>query len=216
VIDGRSTDRTVEIVNRFPHVSRLVSEPDQGIYDAMNKGIGLASGDIIGILNSDDFYVDNQVLEKVEYLFKKKNIESLYADLVYVAPNNLEKVVRYYRASNFSPKLFAYGWMPPHPTFFVRRDIYLKYGLFKTNYKIAADFELLTRFLARYKISYSYLPEVIVKMRTGGVSTRNIRSNFILNQEILRACSENGIKTNIFKVYSKYLTKISQLVLKPA
>lgn len=212
IIDGVSTDNTLDIVREIsPHAS-ILSEPDKGIYDAMNKGINLATGDIVGILNADDFYINNQVLEKVAKVFADKAVDAVFADLVFVNPSNLDKVVRYYRADNFKPSKFAYGWMPPHPTFFVRRKIYELFGTFKLDYRIAADFELLTRFLVNERVSYSYLPEVIVKMRTGGVSTRNLKSNWILNKEIVRACTENGIKTNLLKVYSKYLTKIFQLV----
>lgn len=215
VIDGASTDNTLEIIREISPHARIMSEPDNGIYDAMNKGIRMATGDIVGTLNADDFYINNLVLEKVAKIFATKNVDAVFADLVFVNPDNLNKVVRYYRADNFNPSKFAYGWMPPHPTFFVRREIYEKYGTFQTDYRIAADFELMVRFMARQRISYFHLPEVIVKMRTGGVSTRNFKSNWILNKEIVRACSENDIKTNLIKVYSKYLTKIFQLVVKP-
>lgn len=175
----------------------------------------MATGDVVGILNADDYYVDAHVLQKVAAAFEEKNVHAVFADLVFVHPDNLDKVVRYYRADRFTPEMFAYGWMPPHPTFFIRREAYDEYGLFKTDYRIAADFELLARFLFRHKLSYYYLPEVIVKMRTGGVSTRNLKSNLILNREIIRACGENGINTNAFKVYSKYLNKVFQLVSRP-
>jgi len=214
IIDGGSTDDTLKIVSEFPHVSRIVSEPDQGMYDAMNKGIRLATGDIVGILNADDVYVDGHVLEKIAAAFAP-GVDAVFADLVYVRPEDLQRVVRYYRADRFTPEQFASGRMPPHPTVFLRRSVYEKYGLFKTDYRIAADFELLARFLARHRIAYRYLPEVIVKMRTGGVSTRGLTSNLVLNREILRACRENGIRTNLVRVYSKYLTKIFQLVRKP-
>jgi glycosyltransferase involved in cell wall biosynthesis len=214
IIDGGSTDGTLALVRSFPHVSHVVSEPDQGIYDAMNKGIRLATGDIVGILNADDVYVDSHVMGKVVATFAS-DVDAVFADLVYVRPDDLQRVVRYYRADRFTPEQFASGWMPPHPTFFVRRSVYERYGLFKTDYQIAADFELLARFLAHHRIAYRYIPEVIVKMRTGGVSTRGLASNLVLNQEILRACRENGIRTNIVRVYSKYLTKIFQLVRKP-
>ena len=139
----------------------------------------------------------------------------MFADLVYVNPENLNKIVRFYSAADFNLNKFSYGCMPPHPTFFVKRKIYEKYGGVKTDYKIAADFELLTRFMVKQRISYSYLPEVIVKMRTGGISTRNFKSNWILNKEIVRACAANGIKTNFLKVYSKYFTKFLQLLKRP-
>ncbi|MBN2108329.1 MAG: glycosyltransferase [Deltaproteobacteria bacterium] len=216
IIDGASTDNTLEIVRRLSPTARILSEPDHGIYEAMNKGIRLATGDIVGILNSDDFYAGPQVLEKVLRMFRESGAEALFADLVYVKPNNLDQVVRYYAGAGFTPEKFAWGWMPPHPTFFVRREIYERFGLFRTDYRIAADYELTARFLARHRVRYAYLPEVIVRMRTGGLSTRGLRSNWILNREILRACAENGISTNMLKVYSKYFRKVAQLFQRPA
>ena len=211
IIDGASKDNTLEIVRRVLPLARILSEPDDGIYNAMNKGIRLATGDIVGILNSDDFYAGPHVLEKVTTLFRQSGVDALFADLVYVRPDNLDRVVRYYSGVGFTPEKFARWWMPPHPTFFVRRELYERYGLFHTDYQIAADYELTARFLARYKVRYAYLPEVIVKMRTGGVSTHSLRSTWILNREILRACAENGIPTNILKVYSKYFSKVMQI-----
>lgn len=216
IIDGASSDNTLEIVKEISPHARTFSEPDHGIYDAMNKGICLATGDIIGILNSDDCYVGPQVIDKVASLMRKSDVDALFADLVYVRSGNLNRIVRYYSGAKFTPDKFAWGWMPPHPTFFVRRELYERYGLFHTNYRIAADYELMARLLARHRVRYAYLPEVIVRMRTGGVSTRNLRSNWILNKEILRACAENGINTNFFKVYSKYFRKIIQLFRRPA
>jgi glycosyltransferase involved in cell wall biosynthesis len=217
VVDGASSDGTQAIVemNR-DKISKYISEPDNGIYDAMNKGIRLATGDVLGILNSDDFYAGPHVIEKVVALFHESGAAALFADLVYVRPGNLDQTVRYYSGAGFTPDKFAWGWMPPHPTFFVRRELYERYGLFRTDYKIAADFELTARFLARHKVLFAYLPEVIVRMRTGGISTRNLRSNWILNGEILRACAINGINTNYFKVYSKYFSKVMQLLKRPA
>jgi glycosyltransferase involved in cell wall biosynthesis len=216
VIDGGSTDNTLELVRRSGHVSQLVSESDNGIYDAMNKGIARATGEVVGILNADDFYVDAHVLEKMAHVFEEHSVDAVFADMVYVRPGRLDKVVRYYSGANFSLKKFAQGWMPPHPTLFVKRDCYLKYGYFKTDYQIAADFELLSRFMVKHRISYRYLPEVIIKMRTGGVSTRSFNSNLVLNREILRACRENGIATNMLKIYSKYFSKCLQLLSRPS
>ena len=215
VVDGASTDGTVEIVQSYGEkISKFISEKDKGLYDAMNKGIGLSTGDIVGILNSDDFYIANDVIEKVVKEFEEKGVDSVYADLVFVKPENLSKTVRYYDSSHFSPDKFAYGWMPAHPTFFVKREIYEKYGVFKTDYKIAADYELLTRFLGKNKVSYSYIKEPIVKMRIGGASTSGIKSNYILNKEIIRACRENDIYTNWLMVLSKYPKKILGLLKK--
>lgn len=209
VVDGASRDGTVEIVQSYgDRITKFISEKDNGLYDAMNKGISLATGDIVGILNSDDFYIDKHVIEKVVKEFEENDIDSVYADLVFVKPDKLEKVVRYYDSSHFSPEKFAYGWMPAHPTFFVKRECYGKHGVFKTDYKIAADYELLTRFLAKNKVSYSYIKEPILKMRMGGASTSGVKSNYILNKEIIRACKENDIYTNWVMVLSKYPKKI--------
>ena len=211
IIDGGSIDGTVEFVQSYgDKIARFVSEPDKGIYDAMNKGIALATGDIIGILNSDDFYIDELVIEKVVKEFER-NIDCLYADLVYVRSENLNKVVRYYDSSQFTPSKFAYGWMPAHPTFFVKKDIYNKYGVFRTDLKIAADFDLMLRFLYTHNLTYFYIQEPIIKMRMGGVST-SFSSVWINNIEKLRVCKDNGIKTNIFKILFKYLAKILGLL----
>jgi glycosyltransferase involved in cell wall biosynthesis len=218
IVDGRSADGTVEIIQSYEDcISKFISEPDDGIYDAMNKGLKLATGEIIGILNSDDFYFNDGVISDIVREFDNTKVDIVYGDLFYVSPDNLDKVVRYYSSEKCSPDSFAWGWMPAHPTCFIRKSVYEKYGNFKTNYKIAADYEIMTRFMAKYRLPYSYLPKVMVKMRTGGISTRNLQSNWILNQEIVRACEENGVSTNMFKVLSKYFTKIFQLFkLSPA
>ena len=216
IIDGGSTDGTrVAIEKHRNSLAHVVVEPDNGVYDAMNKGIRLASGDIIGILNADDVYYNNTCLQKVIDAFTEFDTDAVFGDLVYVKPNNPNKIVRYYRSDMFSVEKFARGCMPAHPTFFVRRECYDKYGLFSTDYRIAADFELLVRFLFKNKISYHYIPDILVKMRTGGISTRNLKSNLILNKEIVRACRANGLDTNIAKVLSKYLTKSFQLIRRP-
>ena len=208
IIDGVSTDGTIEIVRSYgDKVSKFLSEPDSGLYDAMNKGIFLATGDVVGILNSDDFYIDDQVIQRVVKEFEVKDVDSVYADLEFVKPVNLDKTVRYYDSSKFNPSKFAYGWMPAHPTFFVKRDIYKKYGVFRADLKIAADFDILARFLFTHKISYSYMQEVLVKMRLGGVST-SFNNIWIINIEQLQVCRDNHINTNIFKILLKYPIKI--------
>lgn len=217
IIDGGSIDSTLEKIHTYgDQITKFISEPDMGIYDAMNKGIRLASGEIVGILNSDDVYCDSNVISQIVNEFAKVDVESVFADLVYVDRGDLEKVKRYYRSASFHVNKFAYGWMPAHPTFFVKRTIYEKYGLFNTDYKIAADYELLVRFLYKNKVSYNYIPKVLVRMRTGGVSTKNIKSNWILNREIVRACKENGIKSSMIKVLFKYPRKILELIHRPA
>jgi len=208
VIDGASTDGTIEVIESYgDRISTFISEKDDGLYHAMNKGIDIATGNIIGTLNSDDFYANKLCISEVVNEFKNRKIDALFSDLVYVSHNNLEKVIRYYDSSHFTPSRFAYGWMPAHPTFFVKKDIYKKYGTFRTDLKIAADFDLMVRFLYTYKIKYHYMKTVLVKMRTGGIST-SFSSIWIINVEVFRVCSDNGVKTNIFKVLSKYPAKI--------
>ena len=212
VVDGASTDGTMDIVNRYrEQIDTVISEPDSGIYDAMNKGLSAATGDIIGILNADDFYIGEDVIGRVVREFEDKDIAAVFADLVYVRPGDLQNVVRKYSSKNFVPEKFAYGWMPAHPTFFLRKEYYERYGGYKTDYRIAADYELMIRMLQTHKVRYSYIPETLIKMRTGGVSTRSFKSNLVLNREILRACRENGIRTNLLKIYSKYPKKILEL-----
>lgn len=217
IIDGASKDNTAEIVRSYgDRIAKFVSEPDRGMYDGMNKGIQFATGDAIAILNADDYYMNSQVISTIVKHFEQHQVDSVFADLVYVKHDNPDKVVRYYSSASFHPGKFAYGWMPAHPTFVVKRSAFEKYGYFKTDYKIAADYELLIRFLAIHKLSYHYIPQVLVKMRTGGASTANLSSNWILNREIVRGCLENGISTNMTKVLSKYFVKVFQLVVRPA
>lgn len=212
IVDGNSTDATVEIIKSYnSFINAWISEPDKGIYDAMNKAISMATGEVVGILNSDDFYANDQILSQVAKAFLDPSIDVVFGDLVFVDPANLNKVVRKYSSEKWHPEKFARGFMPAHPTVFVRRRYYEQYGLFKTDYKIAADYELLIRFLYVHHLRYKYLPLTMVKMRRGGVSSRNIMSNVILNNEIIRACRENGIRTNVWKVYPKYFTKFFEL-----
>ena len=213
IIDGASSDGTIEIVKSYgDKITKFVSEPDKGLYDAMNKGISLCSGDVVGILNSDDFYIDEFVISKVVKEFEDKKCDSVYADLVFVKPENLDKTVRYYDSSHFTPSKFAYGWMPAHPTFFVKKETYDKYGVFRTDLKIGSDFDILARFLYTEKISYSYMKEVLVKMRTGGVSTGGLKATWQIAKEQLQVCEDNGIDTNIFKIMSKYPKKLLEFI----
>lgn len=213
IVDGNSKDNTVNIIKSFgSKISKWISEPDAGIYDAMNKGIRMATGEVVGMINSDDFYFDTTILSKVAKAFADPEIDAVFGDLIFVDPGNLKKVVRTYSSKTWHPGKFARGFMPAHPTFFVRRKYYQQFGLFKTDYVIAADYELLIRFLYVNKLRYQYLPVTMVTMRKGGVSSRNIKSNIILNQEIIRGCRENGISTNKAKVYSKYFVKLFELM----
>jgi len=202
VIDGASTDGTLDIIDGYKdRISRIVSEKDKGHIFAMNKGLGLASGDVVGFLHSDDFYADNTVIEKIANSFKNNDTDSLYGDLVYVTKNNPDRIVRYWRGRDYDVKSLRWGWMPAHPTFFVRKNIYEKYGYFNTDFKISTDYENMLRFLYRYKISAQYLPETIVKMRFGGVSNRSVKNIIRKTVEDYRACRmhELGLSTVIMK-----------------
>ncbi|SEF48332.1 Glycosyl transferase family 2 [Algoriphagus boritolerans DSM 17298 = JCM 18970] len=213
VIDGNSKDGTQNVIRCFnAEVSRWISESDKGLYDAMNKGIKMATGDIVGIINSDDFYHRKDSISQVVKAFQEFKTDCVYSDVRFVNPSNLEKTVRYYRSGRFSPEKFKRGLMPAHPTFFTYRENFIKYGFYKIDYKIAADFELLVRFLHKHRLSYYYLPIDLMKMRTGGLSTRSWKSNFIINQEDYRACLENGLKTNYFWLYSRYFKKILEFI----
>jgi glycosyltransferase involved in cell wall biosynthesis len=180
------------------------------MYDALNKGIELASGDIIGILHSDDSFYNENVISKIVLAFENSNIDSVFGDIVFISNKIQNKIVRIYSANKWRPFMFAFGMMPPHPSFFCKSEVFKKYGVYKIDYKIASDFEILIRFFLVLKIRYKYLPMITTKMRLGGKSTKNINSNFILNREIKRACEENGIYTNYFMIYSKYLFKIKE------
>lgn len=211
IVDGGSTDGTIEIIQSYGNkISKFISEKDEGIYDAMNKGIKLATGDIVGILNSDDFYKSNDVIETVVREFISKDIDCLYGDLEYVDKNDTSKVIRYWKSNPYKEGLFQKGWHPPHPTFFVKREIYYKYGMFNTNFKIAADYELMLRFLEKYKIKSSYIPKVLVRMRLGGASNKSVINIIKANIECYKAWKVNNLRVNpisilIAKPFSKLL-----------
>ena len=216
LVDGLSQDRTIKIVKEyeplFQNRLKWVSEKDSGLYDAMNKGIRMATGDIIGIINSDDFYFRNDVITKIVEAFNDNNVQAIYGDVRFVNPNNLDRTVRYYSSKRFVPSLFRFGFMPAHPTFFTYRKYFDQLGYYKTNYKIAADYELLLRFLYVHRLKSKYLPLDFMKMRTGGASTASIKSNILLNEEIVRACKENGIWTCYPLLLLKYLVKVFELI----
>lgn len=214
IVDGASKDNTLEIVGRFPHVARVVSEKDNGIYDAMNKGIGLATGEVVGILNSDDVYTDEEVVAKVMSAFEDPSVDAVYGDLQYVSKDNLDKVVRTWRSGRFSKEKFYYGWMPPHPTFFVRRSVYDKVGLFNCALRSAADYELMLRILVKYDHKVCYISQVLVKMRTGGMSNASLQNRWRANREDRKAWDLNGLKPHFFTVPFKPLRKIFQFLIK--
>jgi glycosyltransferase involved in cell wall biosynthesis len=214
VVDGGSTDTTPDILRSYEAAfagrMRWISEPDNGLYDAMNKGIAMASGDVVGLLNSDDLYADNNVIASVAACFEASPCDAIYGDLIYVAPDNVAKIKRYWQAGPCRPKRFLYGWMPPHPTFFVRAAIYRKYGRFRTDFKSAADYELMLRLLYKEKINVAYLPAVLVKMRTGGTSNAGIGSRLKGNREDRKAWKVNHLKPYFFTLLLKPIRKIPQ------
>lgn len=210
LIDGASTDNTPAIIREFDHVTRLISEPDQGLYDAMNKGIRLATGAVVGILNADDFYPHPDVLAKVAAVFKQQKIAAVYGDLRYVHPKVTNRTVRLWRSGAFDPELFRCGWMPPHPTFFVRRSIYEVYGGYDVRLRSAADYELMLRFLYKFRIPVWYLPEILVHMRTGGLSNRSLQNRWRANREDRSAWALNGLKPAFYTLWLKPLRKIPQ------
>ena len=214
IIDGLSTDNTLEIVSGYPHVARLLCAKDDGIYDAMNKGIEAATGDVIGILNSDDLYVDGKVISKIASIFEKTEVDICYADLQYVHQDDISKVIRTWKSGHFTPRSFYWGWMPPHPTFFVRRQVYEKVGLFNTKLKSAADYELMLRILVKYKLTACYIPEVLVKMRSGGMSNSSLFNRIKGNKEDRLAWKFNGLQPYFFTLYVKPLRKISQFLIR--
>ena len=209
IIDGASKDRTPESIATYrERISVYLSEPDAGIYDAMNKGIARATGDIIGILNSDDVYSSPSSVSTIVNAMISKGLDCAFSDLVVVDSPQSNKVLRYYNSGQFNIERFKYGWMPAHPTFFVKASIYKKVGPYALDYKISADYEMLIRILWVQRASYVYLPIPLVKMRWGGVSTSSFRQILLLNQEIVRACKANGINTNLFLLMLKIPRKI--------
>ncbi|MBS1659728.1 MAG: glycosyltransferase [Bacteroidetes bacterium] len=214
IVDGASKDDTLDIVRTFPHVALCVSEKDRGIYDAMNKGIGMATGEVIGILNSDDVYIDNAVLAEVAAAFEDPSVMTVYADLQYVYADDLNRVQRTWKSGKFKKRNFYYGWMPPHPTFFVRREVYGKSGLFNLELRSAADYELMLRILLKLDMPAYYLPRVIVKMRAGGMSNASLSNRLRANKEDRLAWKLNNVRPYFFTLYLKPLRKIYQFIIK--
>ena len=212
IVDGLSKDNTLGIVANYPHVAKSISEKDKGIYDAMNKGVREATGSIVGILNSDDLYAHEQVLEKVMQKFSDPSVEAVYGDLQYVAADNISKVVRNWVAGKYSLRSFYFGWMPPHPAFFVRRELYEKYGHFLLELRTAADYEIMLRFLLKHQVKAVYLPELLVKMRAGGASNASLKHRLNANKEDRRAWELNGLKPYFFTLWLKPLRKLGQFL----
>lgn len=211
VIDGASQDRTLEIAEKFrSEIHKIISEPDEGIYDAMNKGLRCATGDLIGILNADDVYAHNKVISRVVERIKRDKTDACYADLEYVSRENSEKVIRYWKSDAYSKTSFLKGWMPPHPTFFLTREMYFKYGVYRTTLRSSADYELMLRMLYKFEIKASYLPEVTVRMKVGGQSNVSVRNRLKANKEDRLAWKLNGLKPEALTFMMKPLRKITQ------
>ncbi len=213
VIDGQSTDNTLNLLNYFGHRGPVLSEADKGIYDAMNKGVKMASGNIVGILNSDDFYPHSRVIEKVVKAFDSENCDAVYGDLVFVDPLYKKKVLRKWIAGGYNKKLFYRGWMPPHPTFFVKKEVYEKYGAFNLDFKSSSDYELLLRFMFLKDIKVKYLPGVLVHMRAGGQSNKSLKNRIAAHMEDHRAWTTNGISPKWYTVLLKPLRKVKQYLV---
>ncbi len=211
VVDGGSTDKTCSIVHSFGNkVSLVVSEPDNGIYDAMNKGIRLATGDIVGTLNSDDMYADNSVLAKVAAVFEDPSVDVCYGDLVYVAYEDVTKIARVWKSAPYAQGMFLRGWVPPHPTFFVRRSVYEKYGVFDLSFPLAADFELMLRYLHCLKLKSACIPETLVRMRLGGATNKNIGNIVKQNIEIFEAGKKNNVPLGLRFFLGKFYDRLVQ------
>lgn len=212
IVDGGSTDETVDIVksyeSEFSGRLKWVSEKDKGIYDAMNKGIKMASGDIIGILNSDDYYTSDDILQTIADAFKCQNVDAIYGDIHFIKDGVPDKCVRYYSSRLFSPFWLRFGFMPAHPSFYCKREVFDKSGLYRLDYKIGSDYEMMVRLFRKHKISSRYVPKDFVTMRTGGASNSNLNSRLTLIKEDVRACRDNGIYTNELFVCLKFLYKI--------
>lgn len=215
VIDGASTDETNEILARFkPFLAHVTSEPDKGIYDAMNKGLAHVSGDIVCFLNSDDQYSSPDVLSRVARQMVDGRLDALMGDVLFFNSRKPGKILRRYCSGRFNPGRFGWGWMPAHPALFLGRSVVERVGNFKADYRIAGDFEFIVRVFNDSSLRYRYFPEILVNMEAGGVSTGGLRAKILLNREVLRACRENGIRTNMLKILSKYPAKLLELVFR--
>jgi glycosyltransferase involved in cell wall biosynthesis len=217
VVDGGSTDSTLKILDEYRSViSKVISEPDDGIYDAMNKGVALATGAIIGILNSDDFFESSQSIQYVVDAFEKEpKVDMVFGDVVFVDPDNLAEIKRFYSSRGFKPWKLRFGWMPPHPGTYVRREAYERSGGYSLAYNIAADYEMFVRWFFRDGLTYRRINHVLVRMRQGGISTAGIRSNILLNTEIRSACVSNGLYTNLLFLTFKIPFKLLELMRRP-
>lgn len=217
IIDGGSTDGTLDIIKSCRSgLSQVITGQDDGIYDAMNKGIALATGDIIGILNADDFYAENDVISRITTIFEEESVDACYGDLEYVDTLQTTKVLRYWRSGDYRPERFYHGWMPPHPTFFARRSLYEKHGTFNLELGSSADYELMLRFLLKYGAKTAYIPDVLVKMRTGGVSNISLQNRLRANSMDRLAWRINDLTPRFWTLHMKPLSKLGQFFRRKA
>ena len=215
IIDGASSDNTLEVVAaEGRHAVKLVSEPDGGIYDAMNKGLARATGDVIGFLNSDDVFASAEVVSKIALALADSAIDACYGDLVYVAQDDMNKVVRYWKSTEYKRGLFDRGWVPAHPTFYARRELYQRHGGFDLDMKLAADFDILLRFFEVHRIRTSYIPNVLVRMRLGGATNVSLGNVLRQNIEISRAFRKYGLSVGLKPFAFKLMSRLSQFAWK--
>lgn len=213
VIDGGSSDGSADLLVTYrTGLAHLVSEPDHGIYDAMNKGLALACGEVICFLNADDHYASPKVLSQVARKMQVQKLDALMGDVGYFHERSPQRIVRRYRSDRFTPERLGWGWMPAHPALFLQKKVVQRVGKFKTDYRIAGDFEFIVRAFHGHALRYEHVPEVLVHMQTGGASTGGWRSKVLLNQEVLRACRENGLQTHMLKILSKYPAKLMEIM----
>jgi glycosyltransferase len=211
IIDGKSTDRTIAIIlQNLNHISYWISETDRGMYDAINKGLQMATGDIVGILNSDDMFASADAVKSIVDCFETTDTDSVYGDLVYVDAANTQKVIRYWKGVSYKRSRFRYGWMPAHPTFYVRRELIRQYGLYENHYYTAADYEFMARYLFLHKVSSQYIDAMLVKMRNGGISNENLKSRLRANRRDFLAMRKNQIPFSFFVSILKPLIKLPQ------
>lgn len=215
IIDGASNDSTLDIIHenveRFQGRLHYISEPDKGIFDAMNKGIERCHGDIIGTLNADDYFTSDNIIEEVVKTFSKKDVDVVYGDIHFIHADSPDKTVRYYSSALFRPFWLRFGFMPAHPSLYVRREVYQEVGPYSLDFTIASDFDMMIRIFRLRKSRYAYLRKDFVTMRTGGISTRDFHSRLVIAKEQAAACRKNGIYTNRLLISLKYLRKLLEL-----
>ena len=213
IVDGGSKDLTVDIIkSTAKENSIIVSEQDGGIYDAMNKGINLSSGNVIGFLNAGDIFFAKDVIDKIANRMSQGSVDACWGDLCYVAKDDPARIIRFWKSSNYIPGSFSKGWVPPHPCFYARKEIYDVFGVFDLQYPLAADFEIMSRFLSKHNINTVYIPEVFVRMRLGGATNANIGNILTQNIEIFKSMLKNGIRPSPFFVFNKFIEKVKQFM----